>query len=80
MVDTRVDCFLGNDNKIVTINTSNNGKTSSSILTPKAHLIAHPEVIFDGKEEAESFLDSINVKYEKRNMAWQVNLTTKDIL
>jgi len=44
---------LGNDNKIVTINTSNNGKTSSSILTPKAHLIAHPEVIFDGKEEVE---------------------------
>lgn len=36
--------------------------------------------LFDGKEEAESFLDSINVKYEKRNMAWQVNLTTKDIL
>ena len=36
--------------------------------------------LFDGKEEAESYLDNLNVKYEKRNMAWQVNLTTKDIM
>lgn len=36
--------------------------------------------IFDGKNEAESYLKSISVKYEKRNMAWQVNMTTKDIL
>lgn len=32
--------------------------------------------IFDGKQEAESYLNNLNIKYEKRNMAWQVNLTT----
>lgn len=32
--------------------------------------------IFDGKDEAESYLNNLNIKYEKRNMAWQVNLTT----
>lgn len=32
--------------------------------------------IFDGKEEAESYLNNLNIKYEKRNMAWQVNFTT----
>lgn len=36
--------------------------------------------IFDGKEEAESYLKSLNVEYKKQNMAWQVNMTTKDIL
>lgn len=33
--------------------------------------------IFDGPDEAESFLNSIKVKYQKNNMAWQVNLTTQ---
>jgi hypothetical protein len=33
--------------------------------------------IFDGKEEAESYLNNLGVKFEKRNMAWQVNLSTQ---
>lgn len=33
--------------------------------------------IFDGKDEAESYLNSLNVNYKKMNGAWQVNLTTK---
>jgi hypothetical protein len=32
--------------------------------------------IFDGKDEAESYLKNLNVKFEKRNMAWQVNLSS----
>lgn len=32
--------------------------------------------IFDGQEEAESYLKSLNVEYVKRNMAWQVNLSS----
>jgi len=36
--------------------------------------------IFDGKEEAESYLKSTGVKYKKMNMAWQVNMTTKEML
>lgn len=35
--------------------------------------------IFDGKDEAESYLNSLNVNYKKMNGAWQVNLTTKNI-
>ena len=35
--------------------------------------------IFDGSDEAESFLNHIDVKFEKRNMAWQVNLSTQSI-
>jgi hypothetical protein len=33
--------------------------------------------IFDGNEEAESYLNNLGVKFEKRNMAWQVNLSTQ---
>ena len=33
--------------------------------------------IFDGEEEAESYMNNINVDFVKRNMAWQVNLSTK---
>lgn len=33
--------------------------------------------IFDGPEEAESYLNSIHVNYVKRNMAWQVDLSTQ---
>ena len=36
--------------------------------------------IFDGSEEAESYLKSLNVEFIKRNMAWQVNLCTQSIL
>lgn len=36
--------------------------------------------IFDGSEEAESYLKSLNVQYKKMNMAWQVNLSTQSIL
>jgi len=32
--------------------------------------------IFDGKDEAESYLNNLGVKFIKRNMAWQVNLST----
>jgi hypothetical protein len=32
--------------------------------------------IFDGPEEAESYLHSLHVKFQKRNMAWQVNMNT----
>ena len=35
--------------------------------------------IFDGKEEAESYLKNLNVDYIKRNMAWQVNMSTQFI-
>ena len=35
--------------------------------------------LFDGSEEAESYLKSLNVEYIKRNMAWQVDLTTQYI-
>ena len=35
--------------------------------------------IFDGKNEAESYLKKLNVKFEKRNMAWQVNLSSLSI-
>jgi hypothetical protein len=33
--------------------------------------------IFDGPEEAESYLKSLKVKFKKQNMAWQVNLSTQ---
>lgn len=32
--------------------------------------------LFDGKEEAESYLNSLKVDFKKMNMAWQVNMTT----
>lgn len=32
--------------------------------------------IFDGKDEAESYLNSLNVNYKKMNGAWQVNMST----
>lgn len=35
--------------------------------------------IFDGPEEAESYLKNAGVQFEKRNMAWQVNLSTQSI-
>jgi len=35
--------------------------------------------IFDGPDEAESYLNSIKVDFVKRNMAWQVNLSTQSI-
>ena len=33
--------------------------------------------IFDGPDEAESYLLSIGVKYQKKGQAWQVNLNTQ---
>jgi hypothetical protein len=36
--------------------------------------------LFDGKDEAESYLNSIKVKFVKRNVAWQVDLCTQSIL
>lgn len=33
--------------------------------------------LFDGSEEAESYLQSLKVEYTKRNMAWQVDLSTQ---
>lgn len=35
--------------------------------------------IFDGPEEAKSYLESLHVEYKKMNMAWQVNLSTQSI-
>ncbi len=35
--------------------------------------------IFDGSEEAESYLNSLKVKFKKMNMAWQVNMCTQSI-
>ena len=35
--------------------------------------------LFDGREEAESYLKSLNVEYKKMNMAWQVDLSTQSI-
>ena len=32
--------------------------------------------LFDGPDEAESYLNSLKVDFKKMNMAWQVNLTT----
>ena len=33
--------------------------------------------LFDGKDEAESYLKSLNVEFKKMNMAWQVNLCSQ---
>lgn len=35
--------------------------------------------IFDGPEQAESYLKSAGVEFKKQNMAWQVNLSTRSI-
>jgi hypothetical protein len=35
--------------------------------------------LFDGSEEAESYLNSQKVKFKKQNMAWQVNMCTQSI-
>jgi len=35
--------------------------------------------MFDGPEEAESYLNSLKVDFKKMNMAWQVNLCTQSI-
>ena len=36
--------------------------------------------IFDGPDEAESYLNNLGVEFVKRNMAWQVNLGIQSIL
>jgi hypothetical protein len=35
--------------------------------------------LFDGPDEAESYLNSLNVEFKKANMAWQVDLCTQSI-
>ena len=35
--------------------------------------------LFDGSEEAESYLKSLSVEFKKSNMAWQVDLSTQSI-
>lgn len=35
--------------------------------------------LFDGAEEAESYLNSLKVEFKKMNMAWQVDLSTQSI-
>jgi FkbM family methyltransferase len=58
---------LGNDNKKVVMNVSDNEGQSSSVLNPKVHLTAHPEVSFIGTEEVEmKKLDDYN--YNDYNM------------
>lgn len=46
----KVNAALGNTNETVAMNVANNGE-SSSLLKPKHHLVAHPEVKFDGTEQ-----------------------------
>lgn len=54
---------LGNQNKKVIMNVSDNEGQSSSVLNPKVHLTAHPEVSFIGTEEVEmKKLDDYNYK------------------
>tara|TARA_R110000868_G_scaffold386689_1_gene655050 strand:- start:263 stop:3136 length:2874 start_codon:yes stop_codon:yes gene_type:complete len=54
---------LGNVNKKVVMNVSDNEGQSSSVLNPKVHLTAHPEVSFIGTEEVEmKKLDDYNYK------------------
>lgn len=36
--------------------------------------------IFDGPDEAESYLNNLNAPFKKMNMAWQVNMSTQSIL
>jgi FkbM family methyltransferase len=58
---------LGNDNKKVLMNVSDNEGQSSSVLNPKVHLTVHPEVSFIGTEEVEmKKLDDYN--YNDYNM------------
>ncbi len=55
---------LGSGNRSVTMNISSNDCQSSSILNPKVHLIAHPEVVFDGTEIVNlAKLDDYNYDY-----------------
>lgn len=35
--------------------------------------------LFDGQDEAESYLNSLKVDFKKMNMAWQVDLSTQSI-
>ena len=35
--------------------------------------------IFDNKEEAEKYLNNLEIEFVKRNMAWQVNMSTQSI-
>ena len=35
--------------------------------------------LFDGADEAESYLNSLKVEFKKMNMAWQVDLSTQSI-
>jgi hypothetical protein len=35
--------------------------------------------IFDNKEEAEKYLNNLEIEFTKRNMAWQVNMSTLSI-
>lgn len=54
---------LGNENRKVVMNVSDNEGQSSSVLNPKVHLTAHPEVSFIGTEEVEmKKLDDYNYK------------------
>ncbi len=55
---------LGDSNGTVTMNISDNYGQSSSILTPKVHLTAHPEVAFVGTEDVQlAKLDDYNYAY-----------------
>jgi FkbM family methyltransferase len=55
---------LGDSNGTVTMNISDNYGQSSSILNPKVHLTAHPEVAFVGTEDVElAKLDDYNYDY-----------------
>jgi hypothetical protein len=36
--------------------------------------------LFDGPDEAESYLNSLKVDFKKANMAWQVDLSTNNLI
>jgi len=55
---------LGSANGSTTMNISSNDAQSSSILNPKVHLEAHPEVSFDGTEVVDlAMLDDYDYNY-----------------
>jgi len=61
---------LGNENKIVDFNVSDNGGASSSILEPKLHLLQHPNVHFTHKINVEmKRFDDLNLDITNYNFA-----------
>jgi FkbM family methyltransferase len=61
---------LGNENKMVDFNVSDNDGASSSILEPKLHLLQHPNVHFTHKIQVEmKRFDDLNLDISNYNFA-----------